>query len=153
VNAQPWEAPPPSLPPQTGLAEPVAEALVGRERGRNEGLVAARSSSDAIIEATIVQRERELAAQRERERIERERVEGGEREHREREQREAALREQIDEIGAATSEVTSDAVLRLVKWSIGTVCVGLAWKWLTSESRASRPAMRGSRRRHQEVRA
>lgn len=148
MNAQPWEAPPPPLPPQTGRAEPVV-----RERGRIEALDDARSSSDAIIDATVAQRDRELAAQRERERLERERIDAVERERREREQREAALREQIAEIDAATSEVTSDAVLRLVGWGVGTLAVGVALHWLTSESRGARPASRRSRRHHQELRS
>ena len=93
MNSQPWEAPPPPLPPQTGRAEPVAEALVVRERGRSDALVEARSSSDAIIDATVAQRERELAAQRER-------AEREARERAEREQCEAELRERIDALPA-----------------------------------------------------
>lgn len=151
MSSQPWEAPPPPLPPQTGRAEPIAEALVVRERGRSDALVEARSSSDAIIDATVAQRERELAAQRERERLDRERAEREARERAERERAERAERERIDELGAATSEVTSDALLRLVGWGLGTVVAGVALHWLTSESRSPRPTTRRSRRRHQEA--
>jgi hypothetical protein len=145
-----WDVPAPPAPSQTPADEPVR--IVTRGAAHEAQLGAARGHVEALVAATDATRDLELAAQRERERIERERAEGVERERIAQERRDAELRERIDELGAATSEVTSDAVLRLVGWGLGTVVAGFAWQWLTSESRGGRAASRRSRRRHHEAR-
>jgi hypothetical protein len=144
-----WDVPAPA-PSQTTADEPVR--VVTRGAMHEAQLGATRGHVEALVAATDATRDLELAAQRERERIERERAEGVERERIAQERRDAELREHIDELAAATSEVKNDAVLRLVGWGIGTLAVGVALHWLTSESRNARPAPRRSRRHHQEAR-
>lgn len=149
----PWDAraePPPQTP-----ADTAPTPVITSERGATNAATLTRANSE--VELIVADAQREAAArvadeQREaREREAREQREARERAERERAEHE--LRERIDALGAATSEVTSDAVLRLVGWGLGTVVAGIAIHWLTSESRGARPASRRSRRRHQEARS
>jgi hypothetical protein len=148
----PWDARA-EPPPQT--AADATTPVIASERGANNAATLTRANSE--MELIVADAQREAAArvadeQREaREREAREQREAHEREARE--QREAEQRERIDALGAATSEVTHDAVLRLVGWGLGTVVAGVALHWLTTESRGARPASRRSRRRHQEARS
>lgn len=149
----PWDAR--AEPPPQTAADAATTGVVASERGANSAATLARANSE--VELIVADAQREAAArvadeQREaREREAREQREAHERAERERAERE--LRERIDALGAATSEVTSDAVLRLVGWGIGTLAVGVALHWLTSESRNVRPTTRRSRRHHQEARS
>ncbi|MEY4007276.1 MAG: hypothetical protein RLZZ467_296 [Gemmatimonadota bacterium] len=160
----PWDAR--AEPPPQTAADAAATPVIASERGATNAATLTRATSEVELIVADAQREaaaRVADAQREaREREARERHEAREREAREqreareraeRERAERDLRERIDELGAATSEVTSDAVLRLVGWGLGTVVAGVALHWLTSESRSPRPTTRRSRRRHQEERS
>jgi hypothetical protein len=149
----PWDAR--SEPPPQTAADAATTPVIASERGATNAATLTRATSE--LELIVADAQREAAArvadeQREaREREAREQREAHEREARE--QREAEQRERIDALGAATSEVTHDAVLRIVGWGLGTLAVGVALQWLTSESRNVRPTTRRSRRHHQEARS
>jgi regulator of protease activity HflC (stomatin/prohibitin superfamily) len=152
----PWDAR--AEPPPQTAADAATTPVIASERGATNAATLTRATSE--LELIVADAQREAAArvadeQREaREREAREQREAHEREAHEREareQREAEQRERIDALGAATSEVTHDAVLRIVGWGLGTLVAGVALHWLTTESRGARPASRRSRRRHQEA--
>lgn len=149
----PWDAR--AEPPPQNAADAATAPVIASERGATNAATLTKANSE--LELIVADAQREAAArvadeQREaREREAREQREAHERAERERAERE--LRERIDELAAATSEVTSDAVLRLVGWGLGTLVAGVALHWLTSESRGARPASRRSRRRQHEARS
>jgi hypothetical protein len=147
----PWDAR--AEPPPQTAADAAATPVIASERGATNAATLTRATSE--VELIVADAQREAAARvadEQREAREREaREQRAERERAERARAEHDLRERIDELGAATSEVTSDAVLRLVGWGLGTVVAGVALHWLTSESRNVRHTTRRSRRRHQEA--